>query len=359
MEPITNLCYDVKELKKNGELVKLAKFLFLNIFLVTLDVILDIKTSIHFFEDGEPHWGTLNVVFIFNPSMFMLVTCFIKEFNKGTINALREALKKAAFCLPIIQTFRAIWRLHQMRKQAVFLTNAVNLHSIKKENAEAAIFEGFLEAAPCQILNLHILLLTGSITETQVASICTSIITLTLTAERVYFLYRTQEEEDVDPSWRLQLLVFPCMLLNTISSTILWSVLSANFNVWILLCTPFVFFTNLTCLEIYNTFKGFKQGFKDTVPVSLFASWLPSPLGTANNMLGYLAASSYVSKLALISVIWLLRWLNVSYLPHPPLTTCAHTNYSSSMSYCYSITNCFCGFQCDNKKQKIRYLMIL
>ena len=351
MEPFTNLCYDVKELNKNGEFWKLVKFLLFDICFITLDVILDIRTSVQFFEDGDPHWGTLNVCFLILPVVCRFITCFIEDLSwKGTLNA----FWKAFLCLPIIQTFRGIWRLHQMRQQAVFLTSTENLYKVKKENAEAAIFEGFLEAAPSQVLNLHILLLTGSISETQVASVCTSMISLTLTAERVYFLYRSKDEEDVDPSLKLQLLVLPFMLLNTISNTILWSVLSANSNAGVIYCIIFVLTINWAVLKSCNSFISVEQITSPPLALSILTTWIPSPLGSGRKMFRSLSISSYFSKFALITVIWWLRWLDASFLPHPPLTTCAEAKENVSIAYCYNITDCFCGFHCEDKKQKIR-----
>ena len=340
VEPYTNLCYDVKELKKSGELNKLVKFLLFDIFFITLDVMLDIRTSFQFFEDGEPHWGTLNVCIVFLPFVWRFMTCILEDLS---CQGILHAFWRAFLCLPIIQTFRAIWRLHQMRQQAVFLSSPENLYQVKMENAEAAFFEGIIEAAPSQILNLHIFILTGSISESQVFSICTSMISLTLNAERVYFLY-IEDEGDFDPSLKLQLLVFPFMLLNTISSTILWSLLSANYNVWILLCIPVV--------EIL----GYKLQLNEMVKVWILGltTWIPSALGTGRKMFRSLAASSYLSKIVLITVIWFLKWMDSPFLPHPPLTSCAETRENVSIAYCYNITDCFCGFDCEDKKQKIR-----
>ena len=331
-------------------------FLVLDIFLTTLDVILDVSTSYQFYKNDETHWCLMNLCFMVMPSLGMFVTVFFEEFknngSKFSYGILNKALMRALLSLPFIQTFRAIRRFKEMREQAVFLTSAENLNKIKKENAEAAIFEAFLEAAPSQVLNIFIFLVTGAITETQVASTCTSVFSLSLAAERVYFHYRT--EMDVDPSWRLKLLVLPCMLLNIISNTILWSVLAANSNIGILYCMLFVFIMNFAMLKTCNPLSSVELMQFSPFSVSLLSTWAPSTLGCGRRMFCSLAISSYTSKLFLIVVFWMLRWLDAPFLPYPPLTSCTSNN-NISMAYCYSITECFCGFQCEDKKQKIRY----
>ena len=357
MEPFTNLCYDARELKRNGELGKLVKFIIFDIFLIFLDVFLDVKTSVQYYQDGEPLWGTLNVCAIFLPFLLRLITCLIEEFKKGSrfsIKGTNNALKKAVFCLPFIQTFRAIMRLKEMRKQAVFLTSVVNLHEIKKENAEAAIFEGFLEAAPCQVLNVYIVIVTGSLSATQALSICTSMLSLTLTAERVYFMYRKQEEMDFEPSWRLVFfLVFPFMLVNIFSNTILWSVLAANYNVGVTACILLALSMNFAIVKMCDKGKS-EHMFFSSWTVALLTTWVPSPLGSGRKVFMSLAVSSYMSKLVMLGVVIFLRWLETPFLPFPPLTTCTSTNQTVGIDYCSSINDCFCWASCTNTKQKIR-----
>ena len=134
---------------------------------------LDLKTSLQFYRDGEPRWALINTCSVFMPFVFRFIS-FIEEFKRNGSKfrclGTQKALRKAGLCLPFVKTYHAVSRLRKMREQAVFLTSATKLNKVMKENSQSAIFEAFLEAAPCQILNIYIFLVTGTIMQTQVAS---------------------------------------------------------------------------------------------------------------------------------------------------------------------------------------------
>ena len=359
MDPFVNLWFDLGELKTKGGWPELLVFLITDIILLTLDVGLDVSTSYEFYMNGEVNWAAVNFGLIFLPCVVRFATSTIEELKserKG-LDTIKQAWGRAVLCLPFFQTYRTIKRFIEMREQKVFQTSTKNMNSIREENANASICEGYLEAAPCQIFNIYVYLVTGTITQTQVGSICTSILTLSLTAEKVYFLYRAKNEKDVDPNWRLKLYLLLPMMLNISSNTILWSLLAANCKIGIVGCIFFVFTVNwgvIKCCHVEDT----KQMYSTPSVVAVLSTWSPSCIGTGREMFRSLFISSYLSKLVIMAAFYLLKTFEVSFLPNPPLTSCISTSVnnsgSNSLTMCYNISDCFCGFDCENKKQKIR-----
>ena len=357
MDPFVNLWLDFGELKTKGGWFQLLVFLITDIILLTLDVGLDVSTSYEFYMNGEVNWAVVNFGLIFLPFVVRLATSTIEELKserKG-LDMIKQAWGKAVLCLPFFQTFCTIKRFSEMLEQKVFQTSTKNMNSIREENAIASIYVGFLEAASCQIFNIYVYLVTGSITQTQVGSICTSILTSSLTAEKFYFLYRAKNEIDVDPNRRLKLSLLIPMMLDISWNTLLWSFLAANFKIGIVGCIFIVFIVNwgvINCCYVEDT--------KYSTPsvVAVLSTWSPSCIGSGGEMFVALSQSSYLSKFLIMCAFCFLKTFEVSFLPNPPLTSCISTSVNNSgnnsLTLCYSYSDCFCGFDCENRHQKIR-----
>ena len=318
LDPYLNIHFDILQLKKKGGWLDLLLFLGFDIVFITVDVGLDILTSIQFFMEENPFWGSFNVCFIFFPALMRFIVRFAEDFSA------KKAVKKSVLCLPFVQTWHAINRFTELREQSVFLTSVKKLTSVKRESALCTIYEGFLEASSSQVLIMSIFFMSGmeGMTNLRIASICTSIIALSLTAERVFFMFRSVMDTDNDPSWRLKLLVFPCMLLNIFSSTVLWSLIAANVKSGIVYCVLFSWVFNWSILKSCNSAISTKILFSSPLLIALLTTLAPSAFGADRKMFMSMVLSSYSSKMIMFMVIYWLRWNDASFLPVAPRQAC-------------------------------------
>ena len=352
------ILFDLKKMKETGGLLDLALFLIADIILLTLDVFLDLSTTLEFYTEGYVNFAAISFAFIFLPFCIRFLMALNKTTKMG-LSQLSLLLWRACHSLPVVQTYQAVLRFIVMWEQSVFTTSAMMVNSIKEENAIAAIYEGCLEAAPSQIFNLYLILVTGSFTPAQLASMITSLLTLSLTGERVYFLYRTKQTKDVNPHWRLKLIVLPCMILNVLSNSILWALLAANAGLGVVVCIGFTITVIWAAARCSNSLVSTWDMFESTAQVATLTTWVPSAIGASRRMFLSLAVSSYATKSFLVLLFIWLRHVRAPFLSSPPLMSCISRssikgNESISASLCYSLTECFCGFYCEVRQPQTR-----
>ena len=98
------------------------------------------------------------------------------------------------------------------------------LFSIVKNASLNSLYEAILEAGPQLLIQMHIVLCTGEISNIQAVSMCSSLLTLTLAASRGFFVQRPRKFADPEPSPQMIFWVFLPMLVLVLSSVINWSV---------------------------------------------------------------------------------------------------------------------------------------
>ena len=349
----------------------LSKISLFEVILVTSDVFLDFQTFRQFLEEGNEKWAYTNLSFMFIPFVIRIITSSIEEFKKPTKKPWL-ILYKSCQSLPFVQTGFAIHRLHRLKEQLVLTTNPKELLKIYQNSARSKIYESYGEAAPSQVLNLTIFFLRGSITETQIFSLCTSYLSLSLTGVTVFYLFRNKQEVEANPPLPLLVITLIPMLLNTAASTILWSILSAYTNVFIIPCLVMVFLITYGSLIIANYFD--KTNKADSIysifEISLVNTWQPTAIGKYRHTLVVSAIASYGTRLLFIICLWLtdtqdnLSAMVSSIINHqwnPPLLTCITRESFGSLaipekynSTCSNISSCFCGIACEKIKEQIR-----
>jgi hypothetical protein len=372
-------------------------FLVFNILVLTSDVALDVFTCQEFFENGNTAWACINLFMIFNPFLLRSVFSFITEMkndeSKSLIKTIKEVFLKSSACLPLVQSFKNIQSWRRMKHQKIYLTNASQIFSLQGESIVNSMFETFAEGAPCQILNLYIFMLIGYMSRTQIISICLSVVSLSLTGVKLFFLYRAEDEVEVDPGWRLILLTIFPMMINTIASIILWTFIASHTGGYIALAILFVFLVNwisIQCVTCYtqntqNTENAQKtqdterpeqplddQVFNFTfsdVETAMISTLLPCVVGAKKGVFMAQILATNLSKLGVLSCIWFLQWYTpeeYKYNPwflNTPLVTCVtegafttepfcsdleNTTFQNGACYCSSLQSCFCGFGCPD-----------
>ena len=306
---------------------------------------------------------------MFIPFALRIVTSSIDEFRKQETKVLKliNILYKSCQSLPLLQTVFAIKRFIKLKEQFVFTTNPKELLKTFQDSTRYKTYEGLGEAAPSQILNLTIFFLRGSITETQILSLCTSYLSLSLTSVSVFYLFRTKQEVEANPPLPLMLITLFPMLLNTAASMILWSILSAYANVFIIPCLLVIFLATYGSLKIASYFdKTEAETIYSLIEISLINTWQPIAIGKRKHTLAISAIVSYGTRMVIIICFWLTDIRNnlssmVNHQWYPPLLTCITRESFGSLaipekynSTCSNISSCFCGIACEKIKEQIR-----
>ena len=384
-------------------------FLVFNIILLTIDVILDIKTCIQFFLSGNILWAMLNFYMIFNPFILRFFSNFViklttekRRSSKMKIMSFSckiwETIEKSYSCLPLFQTIKNIKSWQEMKTQKIYLTRAKAIFGIQCESIVNSIFEAFGEGAPCQILNLYIFLATGYMSETQIISVVVGAVSLSLTSIKIFFLYRSEDEVEVEPGWRLILLTIFPMMINTVASILLWTFIAAHTGGYVVFVVLVVFVLNWASIqlatlsykkEIIQGSETFENEVSDidggdreeevfnftftNLEVAMISTLLPCVVGKTRGIYVSQLLCTNISKLVILSCIWYLQW----YIPtehwflNTSLVTCIDqmndTEYllcterkinatNSNPCICGSLQNCFCGYSCSESQrgEKIR-----
>ena len=98
-----------------------------------------------------------------------------------------------------------------------------DVEDILSEVGLATFYESFCEAGPQSVTTCVVFLCTGRISETQIVSLLTSLISLTWGASRAYFIQRMEHDADPDPNFAIVFFrIFPFMLVSVINSLVMW-----------------------------------------------------------------------------------------------------------------------------------------
>ena len=110
----------------------------------------------------------------------------------------------------------------------------------------------------------------------------------------------TSDTENVE-----KLMVLP-MLLNTAASMILWSILSAYANVFIIPCLLVVFLATYGSLKLASCFdKTEAESIYSLIEISLINTWQPIAIDKHKNTLAISAIVSYGIRMVFIIFFWL------------------------------------------------------
>ena len=99
--------------------------------------------------------------------------------------------------------------------------NAKEVERIQHQAGSAGMYESFLESGPQCVVQLRIILSTGTISDAQKVSLPISVFSL---ASRAYFIQRDEDNSDLDPELKMVAMrVFPWILIVVVHSLAVWT----------------------------------------------------------------------------------------------------------------------------------------
>ena len=122
--------------------------------------------------------------------------------------------------------------------------NDSQIEAILKVAGLTSLYESFGEAGPQLVLQSHIFACTGQISTTQKVTSITSLMSLTWSASRAFFIMRDPDHADADPSFRMVLLIVPFMLCLVLSSTFCLTMAGGILKYWVALIIAAIAFLN-------------------------------------------------------------------------------------------------------------------
>ena len=138
--------------------------------------------------------------------------------------------------------------------------NDSQIETILKVSGLTSLYESFGEAGPQLVLQSHIFACTGQISTTQMVTSITSLMSLTWSASRAFFIMRDPDHADADPSLKMVLPIVPFMLCLVISSTFCLTVAGGILKYWIAAIIAAIAFLNFL-VQLRNSTE--KHGCKE------------------------------------------------------------------------------------------------
>ena len=233
--------------------MKLTLFALFSVILVTLDLSSDSFQSYLYYKNGDINWGNTTIIIVFIP----LATICLSELMRQAIRKWRgqllipwiQVFKTISCHIPLVQPFIHAFCLkelmaakHEMERSFDFysrfdpdLITDENRKDYQEDVQEAAydyvqakekylklmtdfqkmkLFEAFGESAPQAALQIGIVLQTGTLSTTQIFTICTSLFSLTLGGSEILLMMATKDKQIKDASLKTKwIIVFPAMFV--------------------------------------------------------------------------------------------------------------------------------------------------
>ena len=213
---------------------KIGLFFLFNSILPFSDVITDSLTSFNHHKSGHVLWARMTFFLMWNPFLAHLLaflfTLFKSTWSKNEEFDPIHELKRLVFFLPFVTPIKNVYygiKLYRLRfgMGDFEAKNAKEVERIQQEAGFAGMYESFLESGPQAVLQMKIILSTGSVSVFQIISVVISIVTLALASSRAFFIQRDKDSSDPDPDLVKMVVLgtFPWMLLNVAHSLTMWT----------------------------------------------------------------------------------------------------------------------------------------
>ena len=231
-----------------------------NVFLNGFDIYTDIKFAIHLFLLGHFQWGAWTLVFVFTPFLIKLCELARDSWNKGKAPTGTQWFK-VFLHLPLLAPFvNLLLVIRFMFLDFEKRENDSQIEAILKVSGLTSLYESFGEAGPQLVLQSHIFACTGQISSTQKVTSITSLMSLTWSASRAFFIMRDPDHADADPSLQMVLLIVLPMLCLVLSSTFCLTMAGGILKYWVALIIAAIAFLNfLVQLRKCEKKKGYKE----------------------------------------------------------------------------------------------------
>ena len=218
-----------------------------------MDLFADSYQSYDYHQNGHYYWSQTTIAIVFVPLATICISEILRHaIAKKSIRApitLMSSLKTIVKHIPFVQPFVHLLYLKdlklakdQMEKSLQFyksfdpkMVTEENRKSYQEDVTTAAddfvrakekymeimtdfqkmkLYEAFGESAPQAALQIGIVLQVGTLSTTQIVTICTSFLSLTLGASEILLMMATKDKSIKESSWKATwLLIFPAMFM--------------------------------------------------------------------------------------------------------------------------------------------------
>ena len=287
---------------------KLTLFALFSVVLITGDLGSDSYQSYVYIENGDTNWGysTITIVFVPFATVFVseVLALLMKKYRGETVTKqdLMKSLKTICKHIPMLQPIVHLIYLRELKssrdeikRSRIFYksllqntsesdskleliddVNGENLKDYQEDVKQAAndhvkankryleimtefqrmkLFEAFGESAPQAALQLGIVLQVGTVSYTQIFTICTSLFSLTLGASEILLMLATKDKPVKETSWKVTwLLAFPAMFMVVVPRILSLSLIIAYAKGYFL-----VFIVAFIILNICINFHHFQR----------------------------------------------------------------------------------------------------
>jgi len=225
-----------------------------NVGLSGFDIFTDIRFAIQLFILGHFKWGALTLTFVFTPFLIKLCELAWDSWKKGKVPEKKQWLK-VFLHLPLLAPFvNLLLAVRLLLLDFDSPEQASKIEEILKAAGLTSLYESFCEAGPQLVLQTHIVACTGQFSRQQQVTSIISLISLTWSSSRAFFILRDSNYADADPNLKMVCLVIPLMLCQVISSTFCLTMVGGILKEWIILIVAVASLLNF-CLLL----RGFKK----------------------------------------------------------------------------------------------------
>ena len=200
-------------------------FLLINCVLNMADMVTDLLTCKYLFDNHQPHWALLTLLWMLTP-FFLHLIIFITNAKKSRGTERSVTFPMVFLHLPFVTPLRNLYLFEKLWRTGYPYHDSdrsKDVESILYDVGLASFYESFCEAGPQSVTTFIIFLCTGRISKTQIVSLLISLVSLTWGASRAFFILRNEYDVDPDPNFAMVLLrIFPLMLISVINSLLMW-----------------------------------------------------------------------------------------------------------------------------------------
>ena len=228
-------------------------YIVLNCVLPAIDVLSDVFTFVVLLDSGNPlwAWSTLTCVFLpFGLKTIMFFNDLVR--GRASIQNLAGLVLHFPLVSPLIFGTLGLRLLMIDETKA---ENAATIERIQKIAGLGSLYESYLESGPQVLVQLHIVTCTGRVGTTQLVSMCSSIVMLSLTSARAFYIQRDVVHSEPSPSPHMLLQVIPWKFCQVVSSVFQWSYV-ANLKQFIFAVFALSGIFTWICLWAYEKILG-------------------------------------------------------------------------------------------------------
>ena len=228
-------------------------YIVLNCVLPAIDVLSDVFTFVVLLDSGNTlwAWSTLTCVFLpFGLKTIMFFNDLVR--GRASIQNLAGLVLHFPLVSPLI--FGTLG-LRLLMIDATKAENAATIEKIQKIAGLGSLYESYLESGPQVLVQLHIVTCTGRVGTTQLVSMCSSIVMLSLTSARAFYIQRDVVHSEPSPSPHMLLQVIPWKFFQVVSSVFQWSYV-ANLKQFIFAVFALSGIFTWICLWAYEKILG-------------------------------------------------------------------------------------------------------